>query len=113
MLVSLLIPSIDEKVEFVYAELYAVPEKSGCYILTAYDGTILYIGQSKNICKRMERHLDDNLKTKQTPWGVAFWLYYKLCDEHDLSSLENGWLNQYMDKNKKKLPFFNKNRKSA
>ena len=112
MIVSLLIPTVDKQLEFSYADLYAAPEESGCYVITAFNDTILYIGQSQNIHKRMEQHLGNNVKRRKTPWGVAFWLYYKLCDERDLGSLEKGWVNKHIIK-EGKLPFFNKVRPPA
>ncbi|MGU9951319.1 MAG: GIY-YIG nuclease family protein [Gammaproteobacteria bacterium WSBS_2016_MAG_OTU1] len=106
MLILSLSPTPDGKYEFSYSAMSKVPEASGCYVITMYDGKILYIGQSTNICKRMEQHLDKGDKNN-TPWGKSFWLYYKLCPTHELSNLENGWVNQYTIK-EGKLPFFNK-----
>ena len=107
MLVSLLVPEAERRVRFDYSSLRAMPDESGCYALAVFDGTILYIGQSKNIYARMEQHLDGGEKTQKTPWGVAFWLYYKCCPVSDLDNLENGWMNEHLLREGKK-PFFNK-----
>ena len=108
MRASLLVPATNGRVEFSYSTLQTAPNQSGCYALAVYDGTILYIGKSVNIHNRMEQHLDKGDKGEHTPWGVAYWLYYKICSAYDLDNLENGWINVYMVKNKGNLPFFNK-----
>ena len=107
MLATVLFSETENRVEFSYSALHSVSDESGCYALAAYDGTILYIGQSENICKRMEQHLDDGEKRKKTPWGVAFWMYYKLCPSRDLNSTERGWMNEHKIREGKR-PFFNK-----
>ena len=108
MLVSDLLPKADGKVKFNYSALDKSPAESGCYIITTFDGTILYIGQSDNIRRRMEEHLDEKEKTKETPWGVSFWLYYKLYDKTKLNELEREWTNEYKLKMGKR-PHFSKN----
>lgn len=108
MFVSSLTPEIGDKAEFSYSALRDIPEESGCYVLTTYDGTILYIGQSINVCRRIEQHLDKDDKRKKTPWGVAFWAYYALCPAIELDALEGGWVYQYRMREKGNLPFFNK-----
>jgi len=112
MLVSLLKPEPTGKIAFSYDTLHTVPQDSGCYALTTHDGTILYIGQTIDICQRMEQHLDDGSKRTQTPWGVIFWLHYRLCDAGDLNNLENGWVNEHVLK-EGQMPFFNKARPPA
>lgn len=107
MKASSLVPKTEGRVGFSYDALRSVPDRSGCYALAAFGDEILYIGQSENICARMEQHLDDPKKCGQTPMGKAFWLYYKLCPVRDLDSLENGWVNEHILR-EGKMPFFNK-----
>lgn len=83
-------------------------EASGCYVICTFDGTILYIGQSRNINQRVRQHLDDESKSARTPWGVAQWLHYRLCPEADLDQLESAWVTQFKMKNRGNLPHFNK-----
>jgi len=96
------------KARFDYSDLNKIPDKSGCYVLTTFDGVILYIGQSGNIAKRVEQHLDSGEKREVTPLGVAFWVYYELCSKVDMDALENGWIHSYILNNKGNLPYFNK-----
>ena len=112
MLVSLLKPETEGKMNFSYFALRNASQDSGCYALTTHDGTVLYIGQTVNICKRIEQHLDEGKKREQTPWGVVFWAYYRLCNARDLNNLENGWINEYVIK-EGRMPFFNKARPPA
>ena len=107
MLASLLNPPTSGKVEFSYSSSHSTPLESGCYALTTFDGTILYIGQAVNICNRMEQHLDSD-KNVKTRWGVPYWLYYKLCPVYELDNLETGWVNEYKIKSRGELPYFNK-----
>jgi len=109
MLVSELTPKVEGKVLFDLSHLEKCPDESGCYVITASDDTILYIGQAVNICRRMESHRNDDKKRENTPYGKAFWFYYKLCPKIELDDLERGWLNDYLS-NKGNLPFFNKQR---
>ena len=108
MLVDNLTPKPDAKVEFNYSELSSVPVASGCYIITTYDGTILYIGQSKNIHNRMDTHLGDKEKRSKTPMGIAYWFYYKLYPVLALDNLEGGWINEHKIREGGNRPYFNK-----
>lgn len=84
-----------EKVLFQFSDYRQVPEDSGCYVLTSFEGRILYIGQSKNLRRRFEQHLDDPAKTQATSQGRAVWFYWLLYDELHLNALERGWLNEH------------------
>ena len=80
-----------EKVLFQLSVYLQVPEDSGCYVLTSFEGRILYIGQSKNLQRRFEQHLDDPAKTQLTPQGRAVWFHWLLHKELHLNALERGW----------------------
>ncbi len=90
-----LTPAPQDKSKFQLSHYYKIPQESGCYVLTNYEGDILYIGQSVDICRRFEEHLDDPKKTGVTPKGCAFWFYWLEWDKAKLNSLERGWLNTY------------------
>ena len=107
MLASQLTPEPQNKTQFDYSMLYDIPEYSGCYALTTFDGTILYIGQSSDISRRMNEHLGNDSKRALTPLGKVFWFYYELCDLHELDGLERGWMNHYRIK-EGDFPYFNK-----
>lgn len=107
MNVSALTPKPESKIQFSLAHLWKTPEESGCYVITNYDGMILYVGQAVNIHNRIEQHLKDPKKTGQTPYGKAFWFYYQFCPKIELNDLERGWVHDYRNKNGER-PFFNK-----
>ena len=98
MNVANLHPPPQEKVPFQLSALSAypqVPEDSGCYVLTSFEGRILYIGQSKNLRRRFEKHLDNPVKTQATLQGRAVWFHWLLHDELHLNALERGWGNEH------------------
>lgn len=108
MQVSLLSPATTAQRLFSRASLGSIADGVGCYAICAFDGTILYIGQSRNINQRVRQHLDDESKSVRTPWGVAQWLHYRLCPKADLDQLESAWVSQFKWKNGGDLPYFNK-----
>ncbi len=95
MNVAKLHPPPQEKVPFQLSVYRRVPEDSGCYVLTSFDGHILYIGKSKNLQRRFEEHLDDTAKTQATSQGRAVWFHWLLYEELRLNALERGWLNEH------------------
>ncbi len=96
MNINKLTPAPQGKTNFRLSCYYKIPQDSGCYVLTSYEGDILYIGQSVDIRRRFEQHLDDSKKTNTTPKGRAFWFYWLEWDAVKLNSLESGWLNTYL-----------------
>ena len=107
MLVSDLFPKIDTRIKLEYSALDEAPKQSGCYVITTFNGMILYIGQSVNIRNRMAQHLDGRDKEKENPQGVAYFFHYKLLEKIKLNYLERGWVNSYQIK-AGELPYFNK-----
>ena len=107
MFVSELHPPPKGKVRFAYPGLRKLPDTAGCYALANVDDIILYIGQSKDIARRVVGHFDDREKRATTPHGIAFWCYYLPISEPKLNALERGWLNSYQ-LTEGKLPYFNK-----
>ncbi len=90
-----LIPEPQGKETFKFSSEGAIPEESGCYVLTNYDGDILYIGQSVDMQTRFLQHLADPRKTGLTVNGRAFWFFWLEWESAQLNSLERGWLNNY------------------
>lgn len=95
---------IKKKLEHKFISIYA--ESCGVYVITTFQGKVLYIGKSKNIKQRMKQHLKSN-KTQTTPVGAAFWVNYITCNEHMAYSLEKGLISTYI-LNEGKLPYHNK-----
>lgn len=102
-----LMPLPIEKVQFKLAYSKNLPTGGGCYLLTTFDGGILYIGQALNLKKRFTDHLDTPEKTAPTVDGKAIWFYYLNYDPKNLSKLERTWLNQYLNF-RGRLPILNK-----
>ena len=96
MKIEALFPRILLKVEFTFNKVKFIPSAFGCYVLTTFDGEILYIGQSNNLTRRIRQHLENINKTTVTEAGRAFFCYYKIVEkETELNKLERGWINQY------------------
>ncbi|MGU9963468.1 MAG: GIY-YIG nuclease family protein [Candidatus Halichondribacter symbioticus] len=95
MNIDKLTPPTKNKTNFRFSSSHKVPQKSGCYVITNYDGDIFYIGQAVDIHRRFEEHLKNPKKTSITPKGRAFWFHWLEWDAVKLNSLERGWLNTY------------------
>lgn len=102
-------PAPAERVRFNrWRQLTASPQTHGCYVIASIDEDILYIGQSVNIGERMASHLADTRKNKMTSEGIAYWLYYAICESNgELNALERGWVLQYRNR-EGRLPPLNK-----
>jgi hypothetical protein len=107
MTVDELTPLPTDKVQFKLSSFKAVPQTTGCYVLTTFDNSILYIGLAKNLNARFKQHLDNPEKTNPTTEGKAIWFYYATFDPNNLPKLERTWLNQFSNKHGR-LPILNK-----
>ncbi|KAA5595405.1 GIY-YIG nuclease family protein [Blastochloris sulfoviridis] len=68
-----------------------VPETSGCYALTTFSREVVYVGLAKNLRRRMNNHLDSEVKVGLTPLGRAalfFWI-----ESNDIEKIERTWMN--------------------
>ncbi len=107
MKIKQLNPIPTEKVAFKLSSYKIIPKTSGCYILTTYDDSVLYIGLATNLNNRFKQHLDNPEKTNPTSEGKALWFYYVLFDSSNLPKLERTWLNQFQTIHGK-FPILNK-----
>ncbi|SJZ32084.1 GIY-YIG nuclease family protein [Sediminibacterium ginsengisoli] len=107
MTINELTPKPTVKLQFKLVSFKTVPQENGCYILTTFDNTILYIGLATNLNKRFKQHLDNPEKTNPTSEGKAIWFYFTTFDPRNLQKLERTWLNQFSDKHGR-LPILNK-----
>ena len=71
-----------------------VPATSGCYVLAALDGCVLYAGLTINLRARMEQHLDTPEKRAVTRHGRA--LHFHWLETEALAAVERGWLNSHV-----------------
>lgn len=97
MKVEQLNPRPNRRADFSLAAFKMVPKISGCYVLTTYDGVILYIGLATNLNVRFLQHLDNPEKTNPTADGKAVGFYYLEYDAGNLPKLERTWLNQVLN----------------
>lgn len=95
------------RVHFKLSSFKSVPHENGCYVLTAFDEQILYIGLATDLNNRFKQHLDNPEKTNPTAEGRAVWFYFTTFDPKNLPKLERTWINQFTNKNGR-LPILNK-----
>src|SRR4051812_38071391 len=95
MKVGQLIPQATLRVRFTLRELKFVPRGPGCYLLTNFDGDILYVGLTDELHRRFQDHRDNKEKCGPTPLGVAFWFYFLPCPIKQLQRIERTWLNMH------------------
>lgn len=73
-----------------------VPSVAGCYVLTTFEGDVLYIGLSVNLRKRMNDHLDNPQKTGTSKNGRAIFFYWLASP--DTNKIERTWLNIHIER---------------
>ena len=95
MRINQLNPQPTECVSFERTMFWKVPQVAGCYILATSSGDILYIGQTKDLYKRIRDHLNDPQKTDPTPEGTASHFCYFECPEEKLQELESSWVDLF------------------
>lgn len=91
MKVEVLVPRPVRRETFKRNRERFVPESSGCYVLSTFDDTVLYIGLSVNLRQRMNNHLDNPQKTGETKLGRAVFFYW--LEAPDINKVERTWLN--------------------
>ena len=90
MLVSALSPLPSGSEAFKRSHQKFVPAVAGCYVLTTAGGTILYIGLTSDLRRRMGEHLDSPTKTAATSEGRAALFYW--LETPRMEFLERGWM---------------------
>lgn len=95
MKVAALCAKLSERVQFRLSESIRVPEASGCYALANIRDDVLYIGQSVDLCRRMQNHLDTPRMTRTTSLGLAVWFYYGLWPSAEIDAVETQLLFQF------------------
>lgn len=82
-----------------------VPARPGCYVLTTFDKTVLYVGLATNLRHRMANHLDDPIKTGTTKFGRVIWFHW--IETSDIEKIERTWMNIHIQ-HEGSLPLLNK-----
>ncbi|WP_157700467.1 GIY-YIG nuclease family protein [Rhizobium etli] len=67
-----------------------IPDSSSCYVLTSFDGNVLYVGLTKNLKRGMAQHLDNREKVNPTNGRVVWFCW---LERDDLSEVERRWMN--------------------
>jgi len=68
-----------------------VPSAAGCYVLSTYEGVVLYVGLAVDLRRRMNDHLNTPGKRKLTEQGRAVWFHWVETDQTNM--VERTWLN--------------------
>ena len=71
MKVEQLIPKVKERVQFSLKSWKFVPKVTGCYVLTTFDGEVLYVGLTDNLYRRFFEHRDTKEKRNATKGASA------------------------------------------
>ena len=82
-----------------------IPKTPGCYVLTTFEGDVLYVGLSVDLRRRFNDHLDSPKKTNLTEKGRAILFYWFESDE--TNKVERTWLNIHIQ-HEGTMPILNK-----
>ncbi len=96
MNVKELVPGVSIRVQFNLRFHKFVPVETGCYVLTDFEGEVLYVGLTEDLHRRFAEHRDNKEKRNLTTRGTAFWFYYLPCDRKETNRIERTWLNQHL-----------------
>lgn len=96
MKVDELKPLPPKRVRFTLAAQKTVPVASGCYVLAAFDGTVLYVGLATSLKIRFFQHRESKEKCSPTPDGKAFWFYFYECPLKEINMVERSWQQQHV-----------------
>lgn len=107
MIITQLQPLPDRKIAFKRSEYTKIPTVAGCYVLSTFQNDILYIGQSLDLNRRFQEHLDYPEKTRPTDEGAAFWFHFLEYEAKRVGVLENTWLHTF-EMTEGRLPTLNK-----
>jgi excinuclease UvrABC nuclease subunit len=105
MNISELVPQPRQCETFRRSRCRYLPEASGCYVLTTFSKVVLYIGLASNLQRRMNDHLGNLDKTRETTSGRAVLFYWTETEE--LNKVERTWMNIHIQ-HEGTLPELNK-----
>lgn len=104
MNVSALTPQPVRSESFRRSRERFIPESAGCYVLSTFNGTVLYVGLADNIRRRVNQHLDNPAKTDSTDEGRAVLVHW--LETRDTNKVERTWMNIHIT-NEGRLPILN------
>lgn len=91
MNITALIPLPEKREPFRRDRERFVPNTAGCYVLSTFEGVVLYVGLAVDLRRRMNDHLDTPEKKNLTKQGRAVWFHW--VDTTDTNLVERTWLN--------------------
>ncbi len=94
MNVERLVPRPTGRESFRRSRERFVPAGPGCYVLTTFEGLILYVGLTNNLRRRMNEHLDNVAKTRLTDGGRAVLFHW--LEHTSLERVERTWMNMHL-----------------
>lgn len=86
---------MQRRVQFRLSEIARVPEASGCYVVTNITDDVIYVGETKDLHRRIQEHLSDPRMTGPTPLGLVSWFCFGLWSCADISDVETRLLFDY------------------
>lgn len=104
MNVSALMPAPTHYQTFEWSSVRYIPERPGCYVLTTFSRSVLYVGRTRNLRTRMSQHLDDDKKASATGPGRAVLFWWTESD--DIERIERTWANVHIQ-HEGRLPVLN------
>ena len=87
--------SMQYRMQFRLSEVVRVPEASGCYVMTNIADDVIYVGESKNLNRRIQQHLCDRRMTGLTSLGLVNWFCFGLWPSTDIAVVEEKLLFNY------------------
>jgi hypothetical protein len=107
MKITELVPLPTGKVQFALKSKKLVPSVSGCYVLTTFDGFVLYVGLATSLATRFVQHCETKGKCDPTGDGKAFWFHFLDVESKELNRVERTWQQQFFAIHGR-LPILNK-----
>ncbi len=95
MKISDLVLGFPNRARFELRSCDKVPSASGCYVLANVVDDVLYIGQTSDLSRRIEQHLNDSRMTAQTRYGLAHWFYFVHVPAAELRLTEDRLLSRF------------------
>src|SRR5258706_403184 len=102
MNVDELLPTISSRIQFSLRYRKSAPNTPGCYVLTTFDGNVLYVGLTNNLYRRFSQHRDVKEKCEPTPQGIAFWFYYLSAAEKEIHRIT--WMVKSVPSGARRIP---------
>ncbi len=94
MNIDALTPMPDKREPFRRSRERFIPNVPGCYVLTTFEGLVLYIGLTVDLRRRMNDHLDTPQKTNVTVKGRA--VFFHWLETPETNKVERTWLNSHI-----------------